>query len=86
MKINNLTKNAIKLLRLKLIKTKIPKKNFITNYSKVENIEYRLKKVFQIIYKYHMNKKKILFLSSFFIKKIKSILKNTSHTLLTQAE
>lgn len=85
MKIKNLTKNTTKLLKLKLIKTKIYKKKLIDNHLTIENIEHKLKKFFQVIYKYHVKQKKILFLSLSFIPKIKSLLKNTRHEFLIEA-
>ena len=87
MKIKNTIKNQNKLLKLKLIKTKIYKKNYTFTNLKIEDIEYRLKKGLQIIYKYHVSGKKILFISnSLAIKtKIKSLLKNTKHLFVPES-
>ena len=86
MKIKNTIKNQNKLLKLKLIKTKIYKKNYTFTNLKIEDIEYRLKKGLQIIYKYHVSGKKILFISnSLTIKtKIKNLLKNTKHLFVPE--
>ena len=86
MKIKTKSKNQYKLLKLKLIKTKIYKKNQIFKFLSLEDIEHRLKKSLQIIYKYHINNKKILFISSFPILnlKLKNILKNTKHLFISQ--
>lgn len=86
MKIKNTTKNQNKLLKLKLIKTKIYKKNYTFTNLKIEDIEYRLKKGLQIIYRYHVSGKKILFISnSLAIKtKIKILLKNTKHLFVPE--
>lgn len=86
MKIKNLTQSRIKLFKLKLIKTKVYKKESTFKYLKIENVLYLLKKSLQIIYKYHINQKKILFLNSFFMNKIKTILQNTKHTFLTESD
>jgi ribosomal protein S2 len=64
MKIEKVFKNRNKLIKLKLIQTKTYiKKQYITNI-KLEDIEYRLKKIFHIIYKYHTCNKKILFIGT----------------------
>jgi ribosomal protein S2 len=86
MKIKNTIKNQNKLLKLKLIKTKIYKKNYIFTNLKIEDIEYRLKKGLQIIYKYHVSGKKILFVgsSSIIETTIKNLLKNTKHMFIPE--
>ena len=86
MKIKNLTQNTTKLLKLRLIKTKIYKKESTFKSFKIENVLYMLKKIFQIIYKYHINQKKILFINVHFINKIKNVLRDTKHTFLTPSE
>ena len=77
-------KNRNQLLKLKLIKTKIYKKNHTFTDLKIEDIEHRLKKGLQVIYKYHIKKKKILFInnSSTLETKIKNLLKNTNHIFM----
>jgi len=61
MKINNIKSYNFKLIKLKLIKEKIYKRNKI-NFIKIENISISLKKALHIIYQYHMNNKKIIFI------------------------
>jgi len=51
MKVKNLVKNPVKLLKLKLIKIKMYKRKHLSNFFKIENAEHELKKAFQIIYK-----------------------------------
>ena len=86
MKIKNTTKNKNKLLKLKIIKTKIYKKNYTFKQLKIEDIEHRLKKGLQIIYKYHINNKRILFIStsSTLEMKIKNLLTNVKHLFISQ--
>ena len=86
MKIKNTIRNQNKLLKLKLIKTKIYKKNDTFTNLKIEDIEYRLKKGLQIISKYNISDKKILFVgnSSAMETKIKNLLKNTRHMFISQ--
>lgn len=66
MKIQNLVVKQSMFLKLKLIKTKIfNKKKIFVHYSlKIEDVECRLKKGLQVIYKYHVNDKKILFVGN----------------------
>jgi hypothetical protein len=59
MKIKNIIKYKNKLLKLKLIKTKIYKKKDQLTNTRIEDIEYRLKAL-HVIYKYHTNNKRIL--------------------------
>jgi len=72
-----------KLLKLKLIQTKTYKKSCTWNSFKIEDIEYRLKRSLQIINKYHINGKKILFITSFSAKKLHNWLKPTKHSFST---
>ena len=85
MKIKNKIKNYNKLIKSKLIKTKIYKKNHSFFHLKIEDIEYRLKKALHIIYKYHVNGKKIFFIgnSSSIETEMKSLLNLTNHTYLS---
>lgn len=84
MKIKNKAKNRNKLLKLKLIKTKIYTKNYTFTNLKIEDIEYRLKKGLHVIYKYHISNKKILFIgnSSNVEAKINNLLKSTNHMFI----
>jgi ribosomal protein S2 len=83
MKIKKINLKKSKLLKLNFINTKLYKKisiNFIT----INEIIIRLKQSLQIIYKYHTNNKRILFIgfSNTINNKFKYILKNTNHILL----
>lgn len=86
MKINKITKYQSKLVKLKLIKTKIYKKNE-HNFIKTEEIVSRLKKALYIIYKYHINNKKILFIGTplNLDEKLKNLIKNTKHTYIPES-
>lgn len=77
-----LTNSTLKLFKLKLIKSKVYK--FNEKNIKLENIEIRLKKVLQIIYEYHKNKKKILFIGVplKFSKSIQFLFQKTRHIFL----
>lgn len=64
MKIKKLNKNKIKLLRFELLKTKIYKTEKKFNYLLLKNIETSLRKALQIIIRYHIDNKKILFIGT----------------------
>jgi ribosomal protein S2 len=73
-----------KLIKLKLIQTKTYiKKQYITNI-KLEDIQSRLKKIFYIIYKYHICNKKILFIGApfNFNSQINNLFKTTNHIFI----
>lgn len=84
MKIKNLIKHKNKLLKLKLLNTKIYKKNYALKNLKIEEIEHRLKKGLQIIYKYHIYNKRIIFISSSSTLKLTNLLKNTKHLFIPE--
>lgn len=86
MKINKITKYQSKLVKLKLIKTKIYKKNDY-HFIKIEEIISRLKKALHIIYKYHINNKRILFVGTpiHIEEKLKNLIKNTRHTYIPES-
>lgn len=86
MKINKITSYKYNLLTLKLIKTKIYKKNQ-NHFIKIENISTKLKKALHIIYKYHTNNKRILFVGVPLSVTIhfNNFLKNTKHTLIPKS-
>jgi ribosomal protein S2 len=87
MKIKNIIKYKNKLLKLKLIKTKIyKKKDHLTN-TRIENIEYRLKKALHIIYKYHTTNKRILFIGVpvHTDKETKNLINSTRHTFIPES-
>lgn len=87
MKISKLQKYNTKLLRLKLLKTKIyrAEKNF--DYLLLKNMETRLKKVLHVIYRFHVANKRILFigtplkLSNY----IKQLLKGKKHSFIPES-
>jgi ribosomal protein S2 len=87
MKIKNITKYKNKLLRLKLIKTKIYKNEDLLINTRIEDIEYRLKKALHIIYKYHIYNKRILFVGvpESTSKEIKYLINNTKHTFIPES-
>ena len=84
MKIKKIVSHNNKLLKLKLIQSKVYNKNYNINNIKIEDIQFRLKKAFYIIYKYHVLKKRILFVGTPWRTSIslKKILKNTRHLLI----
>lgn len=86
MKLKNIKKYSNKLLKFKIIQNKVYNKKQHLNNIKIEDIEYRLKKIFNIIYKYHIFDKKILFvgpeLSSIENFQIKFLLKSTKHVFI----
>jgi ribosomal protein S2 len=87
MKIENIVKYKNKLLKLKLIKTKTYiKKDNLTN-TRIEDIEYRLKKALHIIYKYHINNKRILFIGVplHANEETKDLINNTKHTFIPES-
>lgn len=86
MKINKIKSYNYKLLKLKLIKTKVYKKNH-NNFIKIEDITNRLKKSLHIIYKYHVNNKKILFIGTpiSIDKKFRKVIQNTRHILVPES-
>ena len=87
MKITTLIKYKTKLLKLKLLKTKVyqNKKNF--NYVLLKTMETRLKKAFHIIYKFHVANKKILFIGTplELNYKIKQLLKYKKHSFIPES-
>jgi len=84
MKIKKIEKYQNKLLKLKLIQTKIYNKKQHLNNIKIEDIEYRLKKIFYIIYKYHIFNKRVLFVGAPLTinSQIKNLVKFTKHILI----
>jgi len=75
-----------KFLKIKLIKNKIYKKNHYLENIKIEDIEIRIKKALYVIYLYHMQNKKILFVGSCLdmYKDMKKLLKHTKHTIIPE--
>jgi ribosomal protein S2 len=94
MKIKKITNYKYNLLKLQLIKSKVYKKNFEnenyeTNHPNIiiEQTELELKKVINIIYKYHLNKKTIFFVGMplIFHKKFSKFLKETRHLSIPES-
>jgi ribosomal protein S2 len=87
MKITTLNRHKTKLLRLKLLKTKVYKheKNF--NYLLLKNMETQLKKVLHIIYRFHIANKKILFVGTplKLNPKIKQLIQNKKHSFIPES-
>jgi ribosomal protein S2 len=83
MKINKIKTHNFKLLKLKLIKTKIYKEKY-SKFIKIEDTNIRLKKSLHIIYKYHINNKKILFIGTpvNIDLTFKNLLQKTKHILI----
>lgn len=79
--------NSYKLLNLKLIQSRILKKNHFKENITIENVVFRLKKILKIIYLYHINNKRILFVGNplEITKELVSILKNTKHTFIPKS-
>jgi hypothetical protein len=78
--------NDYRLIKLKIIQTKIYKKQHHLENITLENIEYKLKETFRIIYQYHIENKKILFIcNNLTLKnKFRKFLKNKKHTVITE--
>lgn len=87
MKIAILNKYKTKLLRLKLLKTKIYKNQKNFDYLLLKNLETRLKKVLHVIYRFHAANKKILFIGTplELSNQIKQLLKNKQHVFLPKS-
>jgi ribosomal protein S2 len=87
MKIKNIIKYKNRLLKLKLIKTKMYKKIDCSTNTQIEDIEYRLKKALHVIYKYHVNNKRILFIGVpiHTDKETKSLISGTKHTFIPRS-
>jgi ribosomal protein S2 len=87
MKIKKIEHNNYKLLKLKLIKSKILKKDHLIKNLTIESIESRFKKALKIIYSYHINDKKILFVGNSINinKEIVKLLRNTRHIFIPKS-
>lgn len=93
MKIRKVKKFQYTLLKFNLIKDQVYKRKIQKNkYDdvlniKTEIIELHLKRALQIIYKYHTNHKKILFIGipQNFQKKFSNVLKNTKHVAIPKS-
>lgn len=87
MKIKKITGYPQKLLKLKIIKTKNYKKKHQLTCIKIEDIETRLKKALNVINSYHINNKRILFISNalFSNDRLKNLFKTTHHILIPES-
>jgi len=87
MKINKVKIKKNKLFKLFLVKFRLYISSNITNvYSFIDQIEFKIKQFFKIIYKYHCSKKTILFIgfSDKLIFKYNKILKFTNHYYMSK--
>lgn len=83
MKLNKQNVKKNKLLKLKLLNSKIfEKKQLLENVS-LQKLYYQLKKALQIVYWYHKNKKKIVFISDD-LSTLK-LLRKTPHTCILES-
>lgn len=84
MKIKKTIKYKEKLIELELLNTKIYEKNYDIN---LNIFTTKLKTILHLIYKYHMLKKKILFVGTplKIHKQIENLLKNTKHTVIPES-
>lgn len=86
MKTKILEKCKTKLLKLKLLKTKTYKSEKKINYLLIKHMETRLKKIMQVIYRFHLANKKILFIGTPFKlnNQIKQLLKGERHNFIPE--
>ena len=86
MKISKLIQYKTKLLKLKLLTTKIYKNQKNLNYLLLKDAETRLKKVLHIIYRFHAANKKILFIGTplRLNSQIKRFLKRKKHSFIPE--
>lgn len=84
MKIKKISQRRNKLVKLKLIQTKIYTKKQDLENIKIEDIEYRLKKICYLIYKYNVFNKRILFVGLPFniTLSLQKLIKNTKHIFI----
>lgn len=84
MKIKKILQRRNKLVKLKLIQTKIYTKKQDLENIKIEDIEYRLKKICYLIYKYNVFNKRILFVGLPFniTLSLQKLIKNTKHIFI----
>ena len=83
MKIIKLKTYKNKLTKVNLINTKIFDKKILNEDINIDEIKYQLKKSLQVIYKYHFNNKKILFIGGVVPRILKQI-KNSKHTWISE--
>ena len=87
MKIITIKKYKTQLLKLKLLKTKTYKNQNNFNYLRLKNMEARLKKILNVIYRFHIANKKILFIGTplKLNSQIKQLLKNKKHNFIPES-
>ena len=87
MKITVLHKYKTKLLKLKLLKTKVHKSQKNFDYLLLKDMETRLKKILHIIYRFHAANKKILFIGTplELNNQIKQLLKGKKHSFIPES-
>lgn len=75
-------KHKPKFLKIKLLKTQIYRNKF--KQLKIENIEYRLKKILHVIYQFHINNKTILFAGTpmHLHKQVTKLISGTKHIFI----
>ena len=87
MKIVKIARKQTKLLNLNALETKISssKKKYL-NYVLRKDLEFRFKNALNIIFKFHSENKKILFLGTplKLTKQLKELLKNTNHSFIPE--
>ena len=83
MKMSKKTRYSNKLIKLKLIKTKIYKNNN-KSFTKIEDVIYKLKKALHVIYQYHINNKRILFVGTPAESSLNNAIKTTKHILIAE--
>ena len=86
MKISRLNQYKTKLLKFKLLTTKIYKNQKDVNYLLLKDAEARLKKILHIIYRFHAANKKILFIGTplRLNNQIKQFLKRKKHSFIPE--
>lgn len=87
MKLENKINLKYKLLKLKIVQSKLLKKNLYLKNVTIEDIALRIKKALHIIYLYHINNKRILFVGNSLQinKEISKLLKNTKHLFIPKS-
>ena len=90
MKVNSIKVKKYKLFKINLLKTQshkykksLDEQNVLLDYT-LEDLEVHFKKVFKIIFDYHINRRKIFFvgLPQLKNKRIKKVLKQTNHIFI----
>lgn len=79
-------KHKPKFLKIKLLKSQTYKNIYNSQLLKVENIEYRIKKILHIIYQFHINNKTILFVGipTNLINEVAKLFAGTKHIFIPQ--